>query len=57
MAMRTDNTTQRLVDNEISTLGTRAYYFHPDEDFREDWDWGRMADTDAFENESYNTPY
>ncbi len=21
--------------------GPRDYYFHPDEDFREDWDWGK----------------
>ncbi|RAJ35364.1 hypothetical protein [Pedobacter cryoconitis] len=22
----------------------RGYYFHADEDFREDWDWGKTKD-------------
>lgn len=28
-------------NNENEAIKKRAYYFHADEDFREDWDWGK----------------
>jgi hypothetical protein len=32
--------------NAFKTVGTGKpnYYFHPDEDFREDWDWGKRKE-------------
>lgn len=38
--MKTTNTaTQRPSTAKIKTFGKPQYYFHADEDFREDWDW------------------
>jgi hypothetical protein len=36
---------------ENANFGTRSYYFHPDEDFREDWDWGKISDPETQEND------
>jgi hypothetical protein len=38
--MKTTNTaTQRPSTAKTKTFGKPHYYFHADEDFREDWDW------------------
>jgi hypothetical protein len=45
--MTTENNRQQSFDRiENAKFGTRSYYFHPDEDFREDWDWGKTSDNE-----------
>ncbi|MGY0035809.1 hypothetical protein [Pedobacter sp. NJ-S-72] len=40
MKARVDEKSQ-LNHSPNSTFTRRGCYFHPDEDFREDWDWGK----------------
>lgn len=32
---------KQLKTNKPGLKGEPGYYFHADEDFREDWDWGK----------------
>ncbi|WP_160292096.1 hypothetical protein [Pedobacter lusitanus] len=32
---------KQVKTNKQGLKGARGYYFHADEDFREDWDWGK----------------
>jgi len=32
------------------SYGKRGYYFHADEDFREDWNWGKTKTDHSNEN-------
>jgi len=32
---------KQVKTNKLDAKGARGYYFHADEDFREDWDWGK----------------
>lgn len=36
--MKTPTKNKQLKKTDVKV--TRGYYFHADEDFREDWDWG-----------------
>lgn len=37
----TDRINKRIKVNQAGLKDTPGYYFHADEDFREDWDWGK----------------
>ncbi|WP_316811675.1 hypothetical protein [Pedobacter heparinus] len=40
--MKTTGTVnKRIKTNKPGLKGNPGYYFHADEDFREDWDWGK----------------
>ncbi|CAM4088936.1 hypothetical protein SAMN06265348_102459 [Pedobacter westerhofensis] len=41
------NQIQSLEKMQNAKFGTPSYYFHPDEDFREDFDWGKGSDNDV----------
>lgn len=51
------NSQRRLYLQDISKFGNREYYFHPDEDFREDWDWGKISDDEFPEDNCIKSPY
>ncbi|NQX54531.1 hypothetical protein HQN86_12980 [Pedobacter panaciterrae] len=33
---------KRIKMEKLGDKGSPVYYFHADEDFREDWDWGKQ---------------
>lgn len=35
-------TTERGKNRNVIGKSGKGYYFHADEDFREDWDWGKQ---------------
>jgi len=38
---RTGRISKRIKPDKVAEKTGPGYYFHADEDFREDWDWGK----------------